>query len=99
MDEDARWDSLVLSEDTIDKLKTVCESLKQIEVLQKQGIQPPRGALLYGPPGTGKTQIARTLANESGLPFIAAGPSDIKAGYIGQSGQKVHELFERALSL
>jgi transitional endoplasmic reticulum ATPase len=98
VDEDARWDSLVLAEDTIDKLKTVCESLKQIEVLQKQGIRPPRGALLYGPPGTGKTQIARTLANESGLPFIAAGPSDIKAGYIGQSGLKVHELFERARS-
>jgi SpoVK/Ycf46/Vps4 family AAA+-type ATPase len=95
-DEGARWDSLVLAEDTIDKLKTVCESLKQIEVLKKQGIRPPRGALLYGPPGTGKTQIARTLANESGLPFIAAGPSDIKAGFIGQSGLKVRELFERA---
>ncbi len=98
VDEDARWDTLVLDDDVVEKLKTVCESLKQIEVLQKQGIQPPRGALLFGPPGTGKTQIARTLANESGLAFIAAGPSDIKAGYIGQSGQKVRELFERARS-
>jgi transitional endoplasmic reticulum ATPase len=98
VDESARWESLVLSEVTIDKLQTVCESLKQIEALQKQGIQPSRGALLYGPPGTGKTQIARTLANESGLPFIAAGPADIKAGFLGQSGQKVHELFERARS-
>jgi SpoVK/Ycf46/Vps4 family AAA+-type ATPase len=96
VEESARWNALVLSEETIDKLKTVCESLRQIELLQKQGIQPPRGALLYGPPGTGKTQIARTLANESGLPFIAAGPADIKAGFLGQSGLKVHELFERA---
>jgi transitional endoplasmic reticulum ATPase len=52
--------------------------------------------LLYGPPGTGKTQIARTIANESGLPFLAASTADIKAGFIGQSGQKVRELFERA---
>lgn len=98
VDESARWDSLVLSQSTIEKLQTICETLRQIEALKKQGIEPPRGALLYGPPGTGKTQIARTLANESGLPFIAAGPSDIKAGFVGQSGQKVHELFERARS-
>jgi SpoVK/Ycf46/Vps4 family AAA+-type ATPase len=98
VDEGASWESLVLADATIDKLQTICEMLKQIEVLQKQGIQPPRGALLYGPPGTGKTQIARTMANESAVPFIAAGPSDIKAGYLGQSGQKVHELFQRARS-
>ena len=61
-----------------------------------QHIDVPRAALLFGPPGTGKTQIARTLANESGLGFIAAGPSDLKAGFTGQSGQLVRTLFERA---
>src|SRR5262249_32461904 len=53
---------------------------------------------LYGPPGTGKTQIARTLANESGLNFIAASPSDIKGAHLGESGRLVKELFERARS-
>jgi SpoVK/Ycf46/Vps4 family AAA+-type ATPase len=52
--------------------------------------------LLYGPPGTGKTQIARTLSKESGVAFIAAGPADLKAGFLGQSVQKVNELFQRA---
>jgi transitional endoplasmic reticulum ATPase len=80
----------------METLKTVCESLRHIETLRKQGIAPPRGALLYGPPGTGKTQIARTIANESGLPFLAASTADIKAGFVGQSGQNVRELFERA---
>ncbi len=96
VDEDARWDSLILAEDTVETLKTICESLRHVETLRKQGVEPPRGALLYGPPGTGKTQIARTLANESGLPFLAATTSDLKAGFLGQSGQKAHELFERA---
>lgn len=96
VDEGARWDSLILAEETLEKLKATCESLRHLEVLKKQGFEVPRGALLYGPPGTGKTQIARTLANESGLAFISATTADIKAGYIGQSGQKTKELFERA---
>ena len=62
----------------------------------KRGLNVPKGLLLYGPPGTGKTQIARTLANETGLKFLAATTADLKAGYIGQSGQRVKELFERA---
>lgn len=96
VDPSARWDSLILAEETLARLQSVCESLRHIETLQEQGITPPKGALLYGPPGTGKTQIARTLANESGLAFIAATTADLKAGYIGQSGQRVRELFERA---
>ncbi|MEP6970283.1 MAG: AAA family ATPase, partial [Betaproteobacteria bacterium] len=95
-DDSARWDTLVLTDDTLQQLKTVCEGMRHMESLQQQGIEPPRGALLFGPPGTGKTQIARTLANEAGVAFIAAGPSDIKAGFIGQSGIKLRELFERA---
>ena len=31
-----------------------------------------QGVLLSGPPGTGKTLFARTLAKESGLPFVFA---------------------------
>lgn len=31
----------------------------------------PRGMLLYGPPGTGKTMLAKALAHEANLPFIA----------------------------
>ena len=92
----ADWDNLIVSEDTLNKLKTLRDSLRALDTLEKQGIEPPRGALFYGPPGTGKTQIARTLANESGLPFISAAPADLKAGYIGQSGTKVRALFDQA---
>jgi SpoVK/Ycf46/Vps4 family AAA+-type ATPase len=96
VDASARWDSLILAPETLTKLKGVCEALRHIEMLRKQGVPPPKGALLYGPPGTGKTQIARTLANESGLGFIAAATADLKAGFTGQSVQKVRELFDRA---
>ena len=96
VDKGATWDSLVLQQDVLEKLQTLCESLRHVEDFAAQGFDVPKGALLYGPPGTGKTQIARTLANESGVPFIAASTADLKAGFVGQSGQKVRELFEMA---
>lgn len=95
-EENARWDTLVLSDDTLRELKTTAGLLQHADAFRKRGIGVPRGLLLYGPPGTGKTQIARTLANETGLRFIAASTADIKQGFVGQSGQKVRELFERA---
>lgn len=57
-----------------------------------------RGLLLYGPPGTGKTMIAKTLAESMGCAFFPLSLPDLKAGYIGQSGEKVKELWQRALA-
>ncbi len=95
-DSGATWDTLILADSVLKDLKTTAGLLSHAEAFIKKGINVPKGLLLYGPPGTGKTQIARTLANETGLRFIAASTADMKAGFIGQSGQKVRELFERA---
>lgn len=95
-DSSAVWEKLVLSETVLKDLRTIVGLMKQAETFTQRGFNVPRGLMLYGPPGTGKTQIARTLANETGLKFIAASTADMKAAFIGQSGQKVRELFERA---
>ncbi|XP_077220986.1 FTSH protease 12 isoform X2 [Tasmannia lanceolata] len=42
-----------------------------MQYYEKQ-VQFVRGVLLSGPPGTGKTLFARTLAKESGMPFVFA---------------------------
>jgi SpoVK/Ycf46/Vps4 family AAA+-type ATPase len=98
VDAGARWDTLVLQEPVMKRLRRISEMLKHAEVMREQGLEPPRATLLYGPPGTGKTQIARTIANESGLNFIAASPTDLKGSHLGESGKMVKELFERARS-
>lgn len=60
------------------KLKQAVEwPLRHPEAFTRMGIQPPKGVLLYGPPGCSKTMIAKALANESGLNFLA-----IKVSYL-----------------
>ena len=98
VDRKAGWETLVLDDAILDRLKLVCALLRDAEKWQARGVSIPRSLLLAGPSGVGKTQVARTLANESGLTFIAATTADVKANYLGQSGNRVRLLFERARS-
>lgn len=51
--------------------------------------------LLSGPPGTGKTLFARTLAKESGLPFVFASGAEFTDSE--KSGAaKINEMFSIA---
>lgn len=67
-----RWSDVGGMEEVKLKLKQAVEwPLKHPEAFTRMGIQPPKGVLLYGPPGCSKTMIAKALANESGLNFLA----------------------------
>ncbi len=95
----ATWDDLVLSDALIRKFKSTCRAIRQVESIRKQGLEPPKAILLYGKPGTGQTQIARTLAQEGGVNFKAASPSDFKAGWVGRTAGQVRAVFEEARSM
>lgn len=96
VDVSARWDRLVLPTATREALEDLVFQLQEAQALRKAGFKPATAVLLHGPPGTGKTQSARTLANEAGMAFIAASTAELKAGYIGQSGERVRQLFASA---
>ncbi len=96
VDPHATWETLVLDDETHQKLMATCAMLKDSEGWKKRGVSVPTGILLQGPPGTGKTQIARTIANEGAMSFLKASVADIKGMYLGQSAEKVKGLFEKA---
>lgn len=54
------------------------------------------GILLYGPPGTGKTLVAKAVATECNLNFLAVQGPELLNMYVGQSEQNVREIFARA---
>ncbi|XP_054620277.1 peroxisome biogenesis factor 1 isoform X2 [Dunckerocampus dactyliophorus] len=54
------------------------------------------GILLYGAPGTGKTLLARAVAKDSGMNFIAIKGPELLSKYIGASEKGVRDVFQRA---
>ena len=61
--------------------------IKHPEIFHKMGINPPKGVLMYGPPGCSKTMIAKALANESQLNFVAIKGPELFKKYVGESEQ------------
>nr|KAF6402558.1 spermatogenesis associated 5 [Rousettus aegyptiacus] len=79
------------------KLKQAVEwPLKHPESFTRMGVQPPKGVLLYGPPGCSKTMIAKALATESGLNFLAIKGPELMNKYVGESERAVREVFRKA---
>uniref|UniRef100_A0A1I7UC09 AAA domain-containing protein n=1 Tax=Caenorhabditis tropicalis TaxID=1561998 RepID=A0A1I7UC09_9PELO len=69
---------------------------KHPEAFERFGIDPPAGILLYGPPGCSKTLIARALANEAKMNFLAVKGPELFSKWVGDSEKAIRELFSRA---
>jgi transitional endoplasmic reticulum ATPase len=70
--------------------------LRNPQLLTASGLPPHVGALLYGPPGTGKTLLAKALANECGVNFIAVDGPEIFTKWLGESEEGVRQVFRIA---
>ena len=90
------WDDLILEARTMDELRQLQRLIEDTELTRSFGIDPPTGLLLAGPPGTGKTTIARVLAAEARCSFYAVSAADLTSKWVGESEQRVQDLFARA---
>ncbi|QRV76609.1 AAA family ATPase [Ceratobasidium sp. AG-Ba] len=70
--------------------------LKHPEAFARLGVKPPAGVLMYGPPGCSKTMIARALATESGVNFVAVKGPELLNKYVGESERAVRDIFKKA---
>jgi AAA family ATPase len=91
------WSDIGGSESIKFKVKQCVEwPLKFPEKFHAVGIKPPQGILLYGPPGCSKTMIAKALATESGLNFIAVKGPELFSKYVGDTEKAIREIFRKA---
>ncbi|XP_076933557.1 ATP-dependent zinc metalloprotease FTSH 12, chloroplastic-like [Bidens hawaiensis] len=66
------YKDVVLGGDVWDLLDELMIYMRNPMQYYEKEVKFVRGVLLSGPPGTGKTLFARTLAKESGMPFVFA---------------------------
>ena len=90
------FDDIIGAQGAKDELTYFIEYLKNPKKYMGTGVKAPKGVLLYGPPGTGKTMLAKAMASESGVTFIAAEGNEFLKKYVGEGSERVHELFKTA---
>jgi transitional endoplasmic reticulum ATPase len=94
---DVGWEDVGGLDAVKERLKELVEQpLHNPQLLAEIGLTPHVGALLYGPPGTGKTLLAKALANECGVNFIAVDGPEIFSKWLGESEEGVRQIFRIA---
>ncbi|KFD55363.1 hypothetical protein M514_03703 [Trichuris suis] len=73
--------------------------LKKPDAYTRLGAKLPRGALLLGPPGCGKTLIAKAVASEASVPFLAINGTEFVEIIGGLGAARVRDLFKEAKRL
>ncbi|HEY2300387.1 MAG TPA: ATP-dependent metallopeptidase FtsH/Yme1/Tma family protein [Acidimicrobiales bacterium] len=74
----------------------VVDFLKHPDKYLAAGAVGPRGVLMVGPPGTGKTLMARAVAGEASVPFLALTGSSFVEMFVGVGAARVRDLFSDA---
>lgn len=66
------------------------EAVKNVEGLL------PRGMIFWGPPGTGKTLFAKGMATALGAAVIIVSGPELKSKWVGESEERIRQIFVRA---
>jgi cell division protease FtsH len=82
-------------EEAIEVVRLVTDRAK----LQAIGGKILRGILMIGPPGCGKTYLAKAIATEANLPFIAMSGAEFIEMFVGVGASRIRKLFKQARNL
>lgn len=90
------FEDVIGADEAKDELKFFVDYLKNPRGFIARGLKPPKGVLLYGPPGTGKTMLARAMAGEANVAFIATEATNFVTKWQGSGPESIRTLFKKA---
>jgi len=96
---DIKWSDVIGMDNVKEEAKEVVELIKDRARVKKIGGKILRGILMFGPPGCGKTYLAKAIATETGLPFLAMSGSEFVEVFVGVGASRVRKLFKQAREL
>ncbi|KAK7198332.1 peroxisome biosynthesis protein-like protein [Novymonas esmeraldas] len=95
--EKVSWESIGgLAEAKKTLYNTLVLPIKHPQLFARLPLKTRSGILLYGPSGCGKSFILESLVNAENLHCIVVNGPEVFGKYIGQSEQKIRDVFERA---
>ncbi|MBU1038112.1 MAG: AAA family ATPase [Candidatus Omnitrophica bacterium] len=94
-----KWSDVIGMENVKAEAREVVELIKDRTRVKKIGGKLLRGILMLGPPGCGKTYLAKAVATETGLPFLAMSGSEFVEVFVGVGASRVRALFKKAREL
>lgn len=87
-----------LSKSVEEALLQIVAERKQVNKLEKHGLEPTKTVLFTGPPGVGKTMSALWLASELKLPLQLLDLASLMSSFLGKTGNNLKSVFNEAIS-
>lgn len=92
----ARFSDVVGMDNIKNDVLQIIEVMQHSAAYKQKGIRAPKGIILEGDPGNGKTLLARAIAGEARLNFIAAKATDFESMFMAIGPATVKLLFHKA---
>jgi len=90
------WQDVIGMEEAKEEAMEVVRLVTDRAKLQAIGGKILRGILMIGPPGCGKTYLAKAIATEANMPFIAMSGSEFIEMFVGVGASRIRKLFKQA---
>ena len=93
-----RLDDLILPTEVTEVIQDLIEEQHRADLLRSHNLEPRNRVLLAGPPGNGKTSLAEAVADALNVPLVLARYEGIIGSYLGETAQRIGQVFEYARS-